>query len=244
MSDRVFEELKTSANCLLVFVDDTGDPAYRDPINPIFGLGGCAVMARDLDRVIRQPWTTVRTTVGGKTTARLHATRAERRMTETKERVVRAFFTEQQFARVAYVSSARTQYTATAEIDDAVVRSTALVLLKRILEVAKWMPFTSIVGIFEDSYHLRPRLEAALSDLQLEEDGRAISLEWCVMPKSAGEPALEVADFMMHTIAGYCRSGRDPQSKFAARFSAIFGTKDERLRSFMEASDITYTKGN
>ena len=28
-----------AADCLLVFIDDTGDPAYCDPINPIFGLG-------------------------------------------------------------------------------------------------------------------------------------------------------------------------------------------------------------
>jgi hypothetical protein len=61
------------------------------------------------------------------------------------------------------------------------------------------------------------------------------------MSKRDGEPGLEVADFMMHTIAGYCRSGRDPQSKFAARFSAIFGTEDERLRSFFEGESITFT---
>jgi hypothetical protein len=71
-------------------------------------------------------------------------------------------------------------------------------------------------------------------------DGRTIPHECCVMPKSAGEPALEVADFLMHTIAGNCRSGRDPQGKFA-RFSSIFGVADERLVSFMEGDSITQT---
>jgi Protein of unknown function (DUF3800) len=240
MGDQIFEALKTSADSLLL-IDDTGDPAYRDPVNPIFGLGGCAVLARDLVRVIREPWAAVRTAVAGSSTAQIHATRAERRMNKTKENAIRSFFIEQQFMRLAYVSSAQTQYARTTEIDDVVIRSTAAVLLQRILEVAKWTPFSSIVAIFEDNPYLRPRLEAAPGDLQFEENGRVIPHEWCIMSKSAREPGLEVADFMMHTIAGYCRSGRDPQSKFAARFSAIFGTKDERLCSFMEGGEVAYS---
>ena len=58
-----------------------------------------------------------------------------------------------------------------------------------------------------------------------------------MLKKSAGEPGLEVADFMMHTIANYCRSGRDPQNKFADQFSAIFGVADDRLCSFVEGTD-------
>jgi hypothetical protein len=85
----------------------------------------------------------------------------------------------------------------------------------------------------------RPRLRAAVTGLHLEENGRVIPHNWCVMEKSAGEPDLEVADFMMHTIASYCRGGRDPQAKFAARFSAIFGTIDERSTSFMESESVT-----
>ena len=61
------------------------------------------------------------------------------------------------------------------------------------------------------------------------------------MPKSAGEAALEVADFLMQTIAGYCRSGRDPQGKSAARFSSIFGVADKRLVSFREGDRATPT---
>jgi Protein of unknown function (DUF3800) len=234
MSDPVFEEFKPPPDCLLSFIDDTGDPACRDPVNPVFGLGGCAVMARDLDRLVRQPWASVRMGVGRSATPQLHAARSERRMTPTKEKAIRTFFIEQPIARVAYISSIRTQYTGLNGIDDMVVKSTAISLLNRIVDVAKWMPFSSIVVIFEENKHLTPRLQAALADFRFEENGRVTPHDWCVMPKSAGEPGLEVADFMMHTIAGYCRSGRDPQGKFAARFSAIFGTKDDRLVSFME----------
>jgi hypothetical protein len=241
MNNMIVDALNPSADCLLAFIDDTGDPTYRDPVNPVFGLGGCAVLARDLDLVIRQPWARVRTAVGGRANARLHAKSAERRMTRRKETAIRAFFTEQPFRRLAYISSSSTRYTQTGELDDAIVRVTLAALLQRIVGVAKWTAFSSITVIFEQSGHLTPRLEAASNGLQLEEDGRAIPHEWCVLSKSAGEPGLEVADFMMHTIAGYCRSGRNPQSKFAARFSAIFGVADDRLCSFMEGTDITYT---
>jgi hypothetical protein len=238
MNDPVPQALNPPADCLLVFADETGDPAYRDPANPVFGLGGCTVIARDVDRLIRNPWSSVRTALGRGATARLHAKQAERRMTEAKQKVLRAFFIEQPFGRVAYISSLQTKYSG--KLDDAVVRSTSLAFLQRVVAVAKWQPFSSITVIFEDNPHLISRFERALAGAQLEEDGRVIPLEWYVMPKSAGEPSLEVADFMMHTVAGYIRSGRDPQGKFAARFSAVFGTKNEKLCSFMEGSAISY----
>jgi hypothetical protein len=230
-----------SPDCLLSFINEVVDPTYRDPVNPVFGLGGCAVMAGDLDRLIRQPWDAVRLVVGRSATAKLHAARCERRMTPAKEKAIRTFFIEQPFRRLAYLSSNRTQHIQEGQLDDMVVRSTAAVLLKRVIEVAKWTPFSSLAVIFEHSKHLTPRLESALADLHLAENGRVIPHEYYVMAKSAGEPGLEVADFMMHTIAGYCRSGRDPQGKFAARFSAIFGTADDRLSSFIEGDSVTYT---
>jgi len=144
---RLIEAMPDPPNCLLVFVDDTGDPAYRDPVNPVFGLGGCAVLARDLERAVRGPWAAVRTALGGRPDAKLHAKRVERRMTKSQETAIRSFFVDQPFRRVAYVSSIRTRYDGGPE--DAVMRSTAATLAQRILEVAKWMPFSSIIAIFE-----------------------------------------------------------------------------------------------
>ena len=48
---QILETLKLANDCLVVFIDDTGDPAYRDRVNPVFGLGGCAVLVRDLDPI-------------------------------------------------------------------------------------------------------------------------------------------------------------------------------------------------
>ena len=65
-------ELKVSNSALIVFVDDTGHEALV-PGQPVFGLGGCAVMAADLDRLIRHPWLDVRRRVCGSPENPLHA---------------------------------------------------------------------------------------------------------------------------------------------------------------------------
>jgi hypothetical protein len=56
----------------VVFVDDTGHEALV-PGHPVYGLGGCAAMDKDLDRIIRQPWREVRRKVTGSPDTPLHA---------------------------------------------------------------------------------------------------------------------------------------------------------------------------
>jgi hypothetical protein len=58
--------------CLVVFVDDTGHETLVRG-HPVYGLGGCAVMSENLDRIIRYPWREVRKQVTGLPDAPLHA---------------------------------------------------------------------------------------------------------------------------------------------------------------------------
>ena len=183
------------------------------------GLGGCAVFARDLEAVVRGPWSAVRTAVAGNPTTPLHAKDVERRLIPRKEAAIRKFFIEQPVRRIATISSITTDYRNVAEVPDPVVRYTIASLLQRTVDVARWMPFTSIVVIFEDNFSLRPRFEEAVAGFDFQVDGKPIPHEWCTMPKFAGEPGLEVADFLMHTVAGYCRSGRDPRRRCSKHMS-------------------------
>jgi hypothetical protein len=57
---------------LVVFVDDTGHEALMQG-HPVHGLGGCAIMASDLDSVIRHPCHEVRRKVTGSADTSLHA---------------------------------------------------------------------------------------------------------------------------------------------------------------------------
>lgn len=47
------EQLILQDRCLAVFVDDTGHEALVKD-HPVYGLGGCAAMGRDIDRIIAQ----------------------------------------------------------------------------------------------------------------------------------------------------------------------------------------------
>jgi hypothetical protein len=65
-------ELTLSSDCLVFWLDETGHEALVKD-DPIYGLGGCSAMVRDLDRVIREPWREVRKRVTGSRDKPLHA---------------------------------------------------------------------------------------------------------------------------------------------------------------------------
>jgi hypothetical protein len=229
-------ELKLPPEALVVFIDDTGDETFHDPVNPVFGLGGCAVLGRDLDTFVRQPWSLVRSCRRQKPTALLHASSAQGRMRPEKERELLNYFTQQRFGRVGVLASINTRYKI-ATLPDAVLRTTATTLLARITSLVRLTPCTSVIGVFEDSYRHRGRLEAALDGLSLTEElsngeKRNIPLQWYKMPKTAGEPALEVADFMMHAAAGYYRHRNAVPNKFKPRADAIWAPSDRNLSHF------------
>lgn len=71
-------ELSVSDHALLIFVDDTGHEALV-PGHPVYGLGGCAIMAGDLERVIHRPWQEVRRQIRGSVDMPLHAAHCMRR---------------------------------------------------------------------------------------------------------------------------------------------------------------------
>src|ERR1700694_3004897 len=49
------ERLIVHPHCLMFFVDETGHETFADPQYPVFGLGGCALLAAAIDPVLRTP---------------------------------------------------------------------------------------------------------------------------------------------------------------------------------------------
>ena len=81
-------ELTLPESSLVVFVDDTGHERLVKGHN-VYGLGGCAVMANDLDRVVRQPWHAVRRRVTGSADTALHAASFARTATKSRSKLSR-----------------------------------------------------------------------------------------------------------------------------------------------------------
>jgi hypothetical protein len=45
-----------SENTFVIALDDTGQEEFKDPNYQVFGLGGCAFLVRDYQRLIEIPW--------------------------------------------------------------------------------------------------------------------------------------------------------------------------------------------
>jgi hypothetical protein len=112
------------------------------------------------------------------------------------------------------------------------------VLKNRIIDVAKCMPFTEVNVIFEASGRADRLMEEAFGDFRLEEGGRPIPVESFFMPKAVGDPALEVADFVMHAVGRQARQRVDGKVGFERDFAAVFHDQDPKRVSFMEVNMV------
>jgi hypothetical protein len=225
-------ELNLRKRCLSVFVDDTGHEALVEG-HPVYGLGGCAVLAADLDRVIRRPWHEVRRKVTGSADVALHASSFGRTATPDQIAIVAEFFRMQPFARIGAIIPVQARRSGIAPL--AIIAST---LKNRIIDIAKWTPFNELNVIFESSDRADRQIEGAFGDFQIEENGLPIPLECYFMPKSAGDPALEVADFVMHAVGRQARRQIDGRDGFAPDFAAVFHNQDPKRVSFMEVDQV------
>jgi hypothetical protein len=226
--------LDLAPNCLAVFVDDTGHEALVEG-QPVYGLGGCAVLGRDLDTVIRNPWRDVRRLVTGSPDAPLHASKFGRSATTEQIGVVAGFFKRQQFARLGAIVSSKTAFPKEVGPLPAIAKTLPL----RIVDIARWSRFDSIAVIFESSQRADRLITQAFQGFDLEEDGKPVPLECYFMPKSAGDPALEVADFIVHSVGRQARQNIVKRGVFVPDFKAVFQSVDKKLVSFMDVESIT-----
>jgi hypothetical protein len=226
-------KLALSDPCLAVFADDTGHEALIAG-HPVYGLGGCAVLARDLDQVIRAPWREVRRRVTGSPDTPLHANAFAGFATPENIAAVAEFFHVHPFARFGAIIS-----TDTALADElGPVPTIAKVLQARIADIARWTDFDSLAVIFESSQRADRLIEEAFQDFGLEENGTPIPVECYFMHKQHGEPALEVADFIMHAVGRQARQNLKRRGDFVPDFCAVFHSVDRRLTSFMEVASV------
>jgi hypothetical protein len=128
------------------------------------------------------------------------------------------FFADQPFYGFAAVATLKTEYPRDRELMAWVM----LVLKVRIAEILSRTPVRSVALVFEASQRADPLLIEFFGALELEEDGQKIPVEHWLMTKSAGEPALEVADFIMHAVGRMARRRLEGKQGAPADFDAAF----------------------
>jgi hypothetical protein len=188
--------LSVPDDCLVVFIDDVGHEALLAD-QQVYGLGGCAVLGRDLDAIIRTPSREIRRQVTGSPDTPLHASSFPKKHAAA----VGQFFGTQLFFRLGAIITIKTRLSS--ELGGP-VPTIAAVLKERIREAVSHTPAKSVTVVFEASERADRLIEDAFQGFGLAEGTTQIPVECCFMRKEHGEPGLEVADFAMHAVQGQC----------------------------------------
>jgi len=228
-------KLVLQERCLAVFVDDTGHEALVMG-HPVYGLGGCAVLGRDIERLINQPWGEVRRRVTGSTDAQLHANKFPSIAKAEDFETVAHFFRAHPFWRFGAVFT--TETTLVPEIS--LMQTMKGVLQKRIDDIVQGTLCKQVSIIFESSERANGLIRETFQNFDFYRGTKLIPSECYFMPKAAREPALEVADFVMHAIGRQARHNLKQRGSFVADFCAVFHAVDPRFTSFMEVGDVIH----
>lgn len=226
----------------LVFVDETGSEQLLDPIYPIFGLGGCCILAKDYYEIMAKPWSNIKRKYFKKSDQPLHAT--DITFESCHFEAYNNFFSSQNFGRFTVIASTNT----TIEPPIDLIQTTIYSLYYRIIDILKWTTHNGIFLIFEDSDRLKPKLEKYSSEIHVFENVNGadveININHCVMSKKTAFPGLEIADFIIHSAGTTCRDRINGKiSKLCERkdFDAIFNNIDPKYTSFLNINSATFT---
>jgi hypothetical protein len=96
-----------------------------------------------------------------------------------------------------------------------------------------------LAAIFESSERADPIIEELFGALELTENGKPIHVNQCFMPKCAGEPGLEVADFIINSAASETRRRMRGGENMAMDFATVFGQVPDAYRRFMMIEGVT-----
>jgi hypothetical protein len=191
-------ELKYHNDWLLVFIDDTGHETFAGT-HDYYGLGGCVVLGARYDWLKGQ-WREVRRLINGSPDAPLHAADTTWRGARSFA-VLSQFFLDRSFLRIAATSTRKTVCPAGMHPAAPVMGG----LHEHVVGVAELIPCKAIAMVVESSQRADAMLKEHFGELKLENKVLILPVEHWLMPKSAGEPGLEIADFIINAAGSQTR---------------------------------------
>ncbi len=227
--------LVLSPRCLAVFVDDTGHEELAKG-HKVYGLGGCAALGRDIERLIHRPWKELRRRIAGSPDAPLHAYNFSSIAKAEDFEAVAEFFRAYPFWRFGAVFT--TETTLPPEIGR--LQTMKCALQKRIDDIVQMTLCKEVKIVFESSERMDARIQETFQAFDFYRDTKRIPSECGFMPKAVGEPALEVADFVMHAIGRQARHNLTQRGSFLPDFCAVFHAVAPKFTSFMEVGGVIH----
>lgn len=220
------KNISLEPSCLMVFIDETGNDRLCDERYPIFGLGGCAVLASDYENLIGIPWDNLKNNYFRGADEPLHASELNSPTSE-QLKALNDFFKNNNFARVAGIVCKNTV------IDNiGIYEIAALFLLERIAEI-RMGNITSVALIIEESSRDRKLVKQYFTKHKIKTENGEIPNRYFLSGKSLNLSGLEVADFIIHTAGAQVRNRFIHKiEKDRKDFEVIFNGVDEKLTSF------------
>jgi Protein of unknown function (DUF3800) len=210
------EPLRTSPDCLLVFVDDTGNESFRG--QPYFGLGGIMLAARENEALLKPRWRALRKIVHGSEDQPLHASELGHAGNSEHIEAAANFFRQNHFLRFGISTHSTVQVPARVTMRQPVYE----MLKKYVAQAAAVSRCDSVALIFESSERADAILQSEFGLFDPRQADGQLPVELCLMPKAAKEPALEAADFVANSIGGMARRMIAGRRDFPADFCSIF----------------------
>ncbi|HYV97823.1 MAG TPA: hypothetical protein VE967_10235 [Gemmatimonadaceae bacterium] len=185
-------------NWLVVTIDETGDTTRRDPRHPVFGLAGCAVLAKDYDASLATPWMRMKDRVFDGRQSALHAADL-RQPSEEQISALNSFFRDAPIARFgAFITDRSALHVPVAPY--AVVGA---MLIRQLAQVLRIWQCNGITLVVESSPKHDDQFFELFSTLEFKAgmpgSEAALPLTMFRSDKNPGIPSLEVADFIAHT---------------------------------------------
>lgn len=220
-------------NTLIVAIDETGCEDYKDNNFPVFGIGGCAVLARDYAKLIDDPWRSLKATCFGGDDIALHA--ADLRFpTPDQLKALELFFTKLPFFRFAS-TSART-FDNGSELSN--VNLLVMSVMHQVCDFVSWVRPSQVLFIFEHSQRIGREVYSVLKSYKMENDEYEIVPRVMYATKESRLSCLEVADFVVHPAGAQVRNrisaSKNKKSNIRKDFEVVFNKTDPRFSSYQE----------
>jgi hypothetical protein len=225
-------EVKPDADDLLVFVDETGHETFAGD-QGFYGQGACVVLGSGYGH-LKAKWGEVRTIAAGSPSAPLHASTMERKP-ENFEALSR-FFLDPSFIRIAVTTTKDIGLPSNMHPCIPVMGQ----LRQEMAIVASALPCKRVWIFVESSQRADPVVRDCFDQLTSLTAFRPIPVERFFMPKSSGEPGLEVADFIVSAAGSELKRRMRGHPEHAPDFHDVFcrlHSEGCRYREIVRAAD-------
>lgn len=218
---------------LVVGIDETGCENYADKNFPVFGLGGCAVLARDYFRLIEEPWSMIKDSYFSGRNTPLHAAELKN-PSKDQLSALESFFTNSPIFRFATMSAISFENGSGTDNLHLLVQS----VMHQVCEFASLTNPSEVVFVIEDSQRIGKATRSYFSAYQMSSDNGIIPRKVMYATKDVCLSLLEVADFVVHPAGAQVRNrikGTFPKSgPIRKDFEIVFHKADRRLCSYQE----------